>query len=114
MRCGARGAFWCDLCHEEYEAVLREVAGLTELLGSEYSEGELVSAGQRLLREDLEPGLTDVSRVGILERAHTWLAAVEDHFRYTPTCVVCGEHKMILIAGDQPGVTCTGGCEYGR
>lgn len=113
MGCGTKGAYWCGECESDYYQTILDIKDVTRYMGSEYAEGELVSAAQRLIEESSYLSLTDVGKAAILVRARELLALVEDHFRYAPTCLQCGVHKMVLIAGAQPAVTCTIGCEYG-
>jgi hypothetical protein len=113
MACGTKGAFWCDSCELAYVQAIREVRAVASFMGGEYAEGSYVLAAQRLVVESSDPALTSVGKVDMLIRSRQLLADVEDYFRYTPVCRVCGRHKMVLVAGSEPAVTCTGGCEYG-
>lgn len=113
MSCRKGGSYWCEQCDRDYHATMREVRGIVGYMGQGYGEGRVVLTAHELMESERLLGLTSVGKAAILGRARELLAEVEDHFTHTPTCVLCGTHKMELIPGDPMGVTCTKGCDYG-
>ena len=112
MACGQGGTFWCRGCEADYETAVREVREVARYMGSEDGEGSYVLAAHELLEADRLLNLTSVGRAATLARARALLAEVTDYWMYSPMCVLCNEHKMMVIPGDKIAVTCTAGCSY--
>lgn len=111
VSCGKSGSWFC--CDAEYSRLLHEVRSVFAMMGEDESEGPLILTASKILEayERVE-NTTSLGKAVTMARARELLAEVEDHFKYTPMCPQCKEHKMELIVGDPIQITCTGGCEF--